>query len=59
MEPDLHVFPGAPTGVPGAHAGDHAVGPGQGEGGGEWVPGRGEREQPLGSFCFICFISFI
>lgn len=35
MEPDLYVFAGAPAGVPGAHAGDHIVGPSQGEGGGE------------------------
>lgn len=47
MEPDLHVFARAPAGVPGAHAGDHAVGPGQGEGGGERIPGRGEQT----SFC--------
>lgn len=54
MEPDLHVFARAPAGVPGAHAGNHAVGPGQGEGGGEWIPGRGERT----SFCkLISFFS--
>lgn len=43
MEPDLHVLARAPAGVPGAHAGDHAVGPGQGEGGGERISGRGEK----------------
>lgn len=42
MEPDLYVFSGAPAGVPGADAGDHAVGPSQGEGGGERIPGRGK-----------------
>lgn len=43
MEPDLHVFARAPARVPGAHAGDHAVGPGQGEGGGERIPWRGMK----------------
>lgn len=47
MEPDLHVFARAPAGVPGAHAGNHAVGPGQGEGGGERIPGRGEQNTLL------------
>lgn len=42
MEPDLYVFSGAPAGVPGADARDHAVGPSQGEGGGERVPRRGK-----------------
>lgn len=46
MEPDLYVFAGAPAGVSGAHAGDHIVGPSQGEGGGEWIPGRGKRTKP-------------
>lgn len=43
MEPDLYVFAGAPAGVSGAHAGDHFVGPSQGEGGGERIPGRGKE----------------
>lgn len=42
MEPDLYVFSGAPAGVSRADAGDHAVGPSQGERGGERVPGRGK-----------------
>lgn len=42
MEPDLYVLTGASEGVPGAHAGGDAVGPGQGERGGERVPGRGK-----------------
>lgn len=46
MEPDLYVFAGAPAGVSGAHAGDHIVGPSQGEGGGERIPGRGKRPEP-------------
>ncbi len=44
MEPDVHVLAGAQTRVQGAHAGDHAMGPGQSPRGGERVPGRGERE---------------
>lgn len=43
MEPDLYVFAGAPAGVSGAHAGDHIVGPSQGEGGGERIPRRGKK----------------
>lgn len=39
MEPDLYVFAGAPAGVSGTHAGDHAVGPSQGEGRGERISG--------------------
>lgn len=46
MEPDLYVFAGAPAGVSGAHAGDHIVGPSQGEGGGERIPGRGKKTEP-------------
>lgn len=46
MEPDLYVFAGAPAGVSGAHAGDHIVGPSQGEGGGERIPGRGKKTKP-------------
>lgn len=43
MEPDLYVLAGAPAGVSGTHAGDHIVGPSQGEGGGERIPGRGKK----------------
>lgn len=46
MEPVLYVFAGAPAGVSGAHAGDHIVGPSQGEGGGERIPGRGKKTKP-------------
>ena len=46
MEPDLYVFAGAPAGVSGAHVGDHIVGPSQGEGGGERIPGRGKKTKP-------------
>lgn len=46
MEPDLYVFAGAPARVSGAHAGDHIVGPGQGEGGGERIPWRGKKTKP-------------
>lgn len=46
MEPDLYVFAGAPAGVSGAHAGDHIVGPSQGEGGGKRIPGRGKKTKP-------------
>lgn len=46
MEPDLYVFAGAPAGVSGTHAGDHIVGPSQGEGGGERIPGRGKKNKP-------------
>lgn len=51
MEPDLHVLAGAPAGVSGAYAGDHTVGPSQGEGGGERVSGRGKktRRHPSGT----------
>lgn len=42
MEPDVHVLAGAQTGVQGANAGDHVVGPGAGSRGGERVPWRGE-----------------
>lgn len=45
MEPDLYVFAGAPAGVSGAHAGDHIVGPSQGEGRGERIPGRGKKSR--------------
>ncbi len=46
MEPDVHVLAGAQTRVQGAHAGDHALGPGQSPRGGERVPWRGERPTP-------------
>lgn len=46
MEPDLYVLAGAPAGVSGTYAGDHIVGPSQGEGGGERIPGRGEKTKP-------------
>lgn len=46
MESDLHVFTGAPEGVSRAHAGDHIVGPSQGQGGGERVLGRGKKINP-------------
>lgn len=51
MEPDLYVFAGAPAGVSGTHAGDHIVGPSQGEGRGERIPGRGKKNKfhPLGT----------
>lgn len=43
MEPNLYVFAGAPAGVSGAYAGDHIVGPSEGAGGGERIPGRGKK----------------
>lgn len=46
MEPNLYVFAGAPARVSGAHAGDHIVGPSQGEGGGERIPWRGKKTKP-------------
>lgn len=50
MESDLYVLAGAPAGVSGTHAGDHAVGPSKGEGGGERIPGRGKKLKPS-PFC--------
>lgn len=46
MEPDLYVFACAPAGVSGAHAGNHVVGPSQGEGGGERISGGGKETDP-------------
>lgn len=62
MEPDLYVLSRPPAGVQGTHAGDHAVGPGPGERGGEWVLGRGKDKmvsniQKLRVFFFFLFFA--
>lgn len=42
MEPDLHVLSGSSEGISWAHAGNHVVGPSQGEGRGKWISWRGK-----------------